>query len=77
MSWQIKHEHVDKRTGQHVIRLHEPNSGAEHLLQIYLTEEAVLNNPKERIAAEIAALEAAHQRFEDYARKHRVPVKRI
>lgn len=87
MAWQVKSQHVDKALGHHVVLLHDPHSGAGHVLQIIVGHEACpvcghvkiaenVNeiNPHEIIAQEVVNLEKAHAQSHHYARKHGVPV---
>lgn len=87
MAWQVKEQYVHKGIGHHVVHLHEPTSGAEHILQIVIGHEAcdvcghvkVAENvaeldPRALIENEIAELEKAHAQAHHYARKHGVPV---
>lgn len=87
MAWEVKSQHIDKALGQHIIHLHEPETKAEHVIQIIVGQHAcpvcghvrVVDNagelnPREIIAGEVANLEAAHAQSHDYARKHNVPI---
>lgn len=93
MSWQKKNdpqhkELLDLRTGMHIIPLHEPDSGAEHKLQIETVHDSCplcghvkpkTNlgeiDAKKLITDEIAALNLSHNNQRAYARKHSVPVR--
>lgn len=92
MAWQKKNteehkEMVDLRTGMHLIPLIEPNSGAEHRLQIVIGHDACAAcghvkpktntdeiDPKQHIKQEMTALEQSHANQRAYAKKHGVPV---
>jgi hypothetical protein len=95
MAWQKKHttEHkevLDLRQGMHIVPLHDPESGAEHKLQIRTGHE-LTSCPlcghvvpctslgeidiQKHIADEIAALELSHANQRAYAAKHKVPVR--
>ena len=87
MSWQKKSEHLDKRTGIHHVILHEPESGAEHHVQILVGHGvchscgAVHQVAKDgqldiraRIDSILANLQASHDAMEEHAVKHQVPV---
>lgn len=83
MSWQVRNQYLDRQIGHHVVHLHDPNTGAEHVLQIIVGQEScptcghvkVSENvneisPREIIAQEIAELEKAHAQAQSYARQH-------
>jgi len=87
MSWRKAEEFLDKKTGEHCIRLHEPDTDAEHHVVIHVGHDACphcghvrpKNNldeldPKALIADELDALEQSHAQAHSYAQKHSVPV---
>lgn len=90
MAWQRKREYLDLQTGMHVLTLHDPESGAEHKLQIMTGHDFESCHhcghvkPKTNldeldvqglIAAEIESLNKSHANQTAYAKKHRVPIK--
>lgn len=95
MAWQKKstpehRETVDLRTGMHLIPLIEPESGAEHRLQINIGHQAcphcghakAAGNLDELdvakiVADEIAELNLSHGDMAAYAAKHRVQVRKV
>lgn len=90
MAWQKKgQDFVDPRTGYHVIPLIEAESGAEHKLQITVGHDSCPHcgtvSPKTNlgeidtqaiIAGEIASLNMSHGLIQEYAKKHRVAVRK-
>lgn len=87
MSWQVSRQHVDKALGHDIIHLHEPQSGAEHIIQIIVGHQScpVCGHVRPKtdlgdidrhaiIAQEIANLELSHANAEAWARKHRIPI---
>lgn len=89
MAWQRKagHERIDLKTGMHIIPLHCPDSGAEHLLQINIghgscphcggveqNKFAETYNPHAEVEAAIAALNESHKRQREYAERHKVKI---
>lgn len=85
MAWQKKHEFLDLKTGMHVVRLHEPDSGAEHIIQNNVGHHSCLHcghvkaqnilDIQQHIAGEIEALNKSHGDQREYAAKHKVPVR--
>lgn len=87
MTWLKKAEFADLRTGMHVVTLTEPDTGAEHKLQVQIgadtcphcghcapkTNFGEIDMPK-LIAEEIAARNKSHNDMRAHAQKHRVPV---
>jgi hypothetical protein len=90
MSWQVKEQFIDKALSQHYIKLHDPDSGAEHHLIIHIgpdscplcghvTPKTNLGEiePQALIKVEIENLEKAKAAAKNYALKHgRLPVVR-
>lgn len=89
MAWVIKGQHIDKKLGQHVVVLHNPESDAHHLVQILISHESCplcghvkrkTNthelDPQAIVRAELDELEKSHAQVARYAQKHRVPTKR-
>jgi hypothetical protein len=88
MAWQKKKEFLDLRTGMHVIHLHEPESKAEHIIQINVGHESCPHcghvkpqtnleafDAHKIVAEEIELLEKNHAAATAYAAKHKVPVR--
>lgn len=93
MAWQKKNtaehkEFLDLRTGMHIVPVHEPDSGAEHKLQIqtghdscslcgHVKPKTNLDeiDAKKLIADELTALNLSHSNQRAYARRHGVPVR--
>lgn len=93
MSWQKKRtpqhkEIMDLRSGMHIVPLYEPESGAEHVLQIQTGHDYCPHcgsvKPKDSlgeidtaklIADQIAALNTSHRNQREYARKRGVPIR--
>lgn len=86
--WQKKHEFADLQRGMHVITLHEPETGAEHKLQVTIGPEACPHcghltptsnlgelNLAEHISNEINALNQSHAQMRAYSQKHRVKIR--
>jgi hypothetical protein len=89
MSFTIHSQHVDKALGRHYVRLHDPDSGAEHHLVIYLGHDACPTcghvKPKTNtgeldfraiLAEELKNLTVSHAQSEQYAKKHGIPILR-
>jgi hypothetical protein len=87
MAWQVKEQHVDLSLGRHYIVLHEPISGAEHHIAVYVGHDSCAlcghASPKTNtgdldmkaiLKKEIEALEASHAQTAAHARKHNVPI---
>lgn len=93
MSWQKKNtaEHkevLDLRTGMHIIPLIEPETGAEHKIQVVTGHEFCHHcghvkpqtsleeiDTQKIIADEIEALNVSHANQRAYAEKHNVTVR--
>lgn len=93
MAWQKKNtpqhkEFLDLRTGFHIVPLHEPDTGAEHMLQIQTGHDSCPHcggvkpktnlgeiDAKKIIADHIDALNLSHSNQRAYARRHGVPVR--
>ena len=89
MSWQVKTQHVEADLGRHYAILHDPQTGAEHHLVIYVGHvscplcghvkplDAVEQiDCREIIKQEMAALEASHKQAKEHARKNNLPLVR-
>lgn len=87
MSWRIKNQYVDAEIGHHVIELHHPGTGAEHILQVIvghhgcptcghvrLVDNLDEINIKKIVSEHIEKLNASHAQVEAHARKHNVPL---
>ena len=87
MSWQVREQHVDLSLGRHYVVLHEPVSGAEHHLMIYVGHDSCPTcgavKPKTNtgdidfkaiLKQEIEALEASHAQSAAHAKLHNVPI---
>lgn len=81
-------EHVDPKTGMHIVHLHNPDTGAEHMMQFAIGHDACHHcghavaktnldelDPKAHIASEIAELNLSHANLVAYAETHRLPLK--
>ena len=86
--WQKKSEFADLRTGMHVTTLHDPETGAEHKLQIQIGADCCPHcghatpktnlgelNIAEHVSNEIAARNQSHADMRAFAQKHRVQVR--
>lgn len=89
MAWQVKAQHLDKRLGMVIVHLHEPESGAEHRLQICVGADSCplcghvhiktnLGQVDARaiLARELEQLQADHAQQEAYARKFNIQVRK-
>jgi len=87
MSWQVKDQHVDLSLGRHYVVLHEPVTGAEHHVAIYVGHDScpLCGNvqPKTNtgeldvkaiLKQEMEVLEASHAQSRAHAQKHNVPI---
>lgn len=83
-----EHDHIDGRTGVHVVRLHNPVTDGEHLLHILLGVDSCAHckrpfpkddlgavDPKALVEDALAMLKANHDAVISYAEKHGIPVK--
>lgn len=90
MSWEVKLQQLDKRLGMVIIHLHEPDSRAEHKLQIMVGHDACPHcghltlktntgdlDPRALLAEEMKLLEASHAQQDAFARKHGIPLRRV
>jgi len=90
--WQKKagheHDHIDGRTGVHLVRLHNPVTDGEHLLHILLGADSCPHckrpfpkddldaiDPKAIVADALAMLKANHDAVVAYADKHGIHMK--
>ena len=89
MAWKKLSEEIDKRTGIHYVKLHEPESGARHDLVIHIGLDACPHcgvvkqregvdeyDPKQIVQDHLEALQASHDAMDEYAKRHKVPVKK-
>ena len=83
----LEHDHVDGRTGLHVVRLHNSVTDGEHLLHIALgvdycthckrpfpKDELGAVDPAALVADALDMLRRNHDAVMEYAAKHRLPV---
>ena len=88
MAWAKQTEHLDLRTGYHVITLSDPETGHTHKLQIQTGADSCPScghvrpktnhgqiDPKKHIEEELMALTKSHADQRAYAAKHRVKVR--
>lgn len=83
--FEIKEQYIDPHAGMHVIRLHEPETKREHLIQIHLGLDACPTcghvTPREEfdatahVAETIDKLNEHHAQVRRYAEKHRVAIR--
>jgi len=84
--WKKRHEIVDTRTKMHVITLHEPDSGAEHKLQIMIGHDSCPHcghitlkdgiDAAQHVANELALLNQSHAAMKEHAERHRAPLRK-
>jgi len=85
MSWQKKKEHIDLRTGMHVVHLHNPDTKGEHILQLNIGHNSCPHcghvkvqdkleafDIHQIVAAEIELLNQNHQAMLDHAERSKV-----
>lgn len=94
MAWQKKvtngeADFINAILQMHVIPLHDPDTGAEHKLQVMLVHDSCplcghctpktnlgeIDTPK-LIAQEIASLNQSHGNIRTYAKKNRAPIRK-
>ena len=88
MAWAKQTEHLDLRTGYHVITLSDPETGHTHKLQIQIGADSCPHcghvrpktnlgqiDPKRHIEEELTALTKSHTEQRLYAAKHNVRVR--
>lgn len=89
MSYELKSQHHDEMLGRHYVVLHDPETGAEHHVAIYVGYQSCqlcghvmpIDNlgeidHKALIKEEIANLEAAKKQAREHAKKHGIPILR-
>lgn len=83
-----EHDHIDGRTGVHVVRLHNPVTDGEHLVHILLGADSCSHckrpfpkddlgavDPKAIVAEALAILRDNHEAVMAYAEKHGLHMK--
>lgn len=92
MSWQKRDHVLDRTQGMHIITLHDPETKAEHKLQINLghalsscphcghVKEAGMDieafDPESYIKEQIAELDRIHGKVKSYGERHKIPVRK-
>lgn len=87
--WQLDEHFVDKRLGMYIAKLSEPESEAEHRLQIELAHDSCPHcghvRPKTNthlidgraiLAREMESLNQSHKNMDDWAARMNVPVRK-
>ena len=87
MSFQVRQQHVDEALGRHYVEIHDPETGAEHHVVIYLGHASCPMcghirphdnlgqiDHKALIKEEIQNLEQSRNQVREHARKHGIPL---